>query len=137
MRGDLLASWAPTGPVGADERRRWAVAARRIATGVAELAHLDPFVDATHFGVGFVCDGDAALAAAYEDAIRRENVDARRVARTGPPGGDVRLPADAIALPCRPDATDDEIRHAVLATMKASHALQFGGAHENAVGADD
>jgi len=38
---------------------------------------------------------------------------------------DDELPADEIVLPCRPNAEDEEIVHAVLATMKASHALEF------------
>jgi hypothetical protein len=31
-----------------------------------------------------------------------------------------------VTLPCSPFASDEEITHAVLATMKASHALEFG-----------
>jgi len=106
-----------------DDRARWLAAAERVATGLAELAHLDAFVDEAHGRVGFSCDGDLALAAAYETAIRGENVEACRVrpAVAGRPD----LPADEVVLPCRPDTTDEEIRHAVLATLKASHALEF------------
>jgi hypothetical protein len=28
-------------------------------------------------------------------------------------------------LPCRPNATDEEIKHAVLASVKAAHAVEF------------
>ncbi|CAA9569816.1 MAG: hypothetical protein AVDCRST_MAG88-2225 [uncultured Thermomicrobiales bacterium] len=127
MRGTLLRQWEPAGPPGADERRRWLVAAERIATGIVELAHLDVFVDAEALRVGFSCDGDAALAAAYEEAIRRENIEARRVAAAiAGRGDDPGRPLDEVTLPCSPFASDEEITHAVLATMKASHALEFG-----------
>ena len=127
MRGTLLRQWEPRGPLGAEERRRWLVAAERIATGIVELAHLDVFVDAAALRVGFSCDGDTALAAAYEAAIRRENIEARRVAAAvAGRGDDAGRPLDEVTLPCSPAAGDEEITHAVLATMKASHALEFG-----------
>lgn len=110
-----------------------------------ELAHLSAFVDPRHFRVGFFCEGDVKLAIEYERQIGVENVEARRVSPPVP--GDLRqdgapslarkatrlllrmreneLPADEIVLPCRPDAPNEEIIHAVLATMKASHALEF------------
>ncbi|MBA2451567.1 MAG: hypothetical protein H0V47_00215 [Chloroflexia bacterium] len=110
-----------------------------------ELAHLPAFVDPRHFRVGFFCEGDVALAIEYERHIGAENVEALRVSpplpgqvdRAGGPSlarkaakrmlrmQENELPADEIVLPCRPDATDEEITHAVLATMKASHALEF------------
>lgn len=107
------------------DRARWLVAAERIATGIAELAHLDAFVDEAHLRVGFSCDGDTVLAAAYVASIGRENVEARRVAPAVAAQPGRALPADEVLLPCRPDAPDEEIRHAVLATLKASHALAF------------
>lgn len=145
VRGDLLVFWEPAGPVSAEERRQWIANAERIATGLMELAHLPAFVDPRHFRVGFFCEGDVDLAIAYERQIGAENVEARRVSPPLP--GQVHgagapslarkaaklvlrmqeneLPADEIVLPCRPDATDEEITHAVLATMKTSHALEF------------
>lgn len=127
MRGKVLRQWEPAGPLGAEERRRWLIAAERIATGIVELAHLDVFVDADAQRVGFSCDGDTALAAAYEEAIRRENIEARRVAAAvAGRDDDLGRPLDEVTLPCSPFASDEEITHAVLATMKASHALEFG-----------
>ncbi len=106
------------------DHARWLAAAERIAAGIAELAHLDAFVDAAAYRVGFSCDGDVALAAAYVTSIARENVEARRIAPVVGPGRSDR-PADEVVLPCRPDTPDEEIRHAVLAALKASHALEF------------
>ena len=119
--------WEPAGALSDEEQGRWLAAAERIATGIVELAHLDAFVDAAHYRVGFSCAGDVALAAAYEAAIRRERIEARQVAPvvTGRHASAER-PRDEVVLPCRPGASDEEITHAVLATMKASHALEFG-----------
>lgn len=145
VRGDLLAFWEPTGPVSSAERKQWIVNAERIATGLLELAHLPAFVDPRHFRVGLFCEGDVELAIEYERQINAENVEVRRVSAPLPGqvhGADApslarkaaklvlrmqenELPADEVVLPCRPDATDEEIIHAVLATMKASHALEF------------
>lgn len=145
VRGDMLSFWEPDGNVSESARRQWVLNAERIATGLMELAHLPAFVDPRSFRVGFFCDGDIKLAIAYERAITSENVEARRVSpplpgTAGGPNGpslarkatklvlrleEDELPADEIVLPCRPDAEDEEIVHAVLATMKASHALEF------------
>lgn len=145
VRGDILAYWEPSGPVEDDARKQWILNAERIATGLLELAHLPAFVDPRSFRVGFFCEGDVELAKAYETAINDERIEARRVSPPlpGTLGGDGsaslarkaakfvmrmnedELPADEIVLPCRPDAPDEEIIHAVLATMKASHALEF------------
>ncbi len=65
-----------------------------------------------------------ALANAYVQSILDENVEARAVASPEYHGSAAAL-ADEVILPCRPDALDEEIVHAVLATMKASHALEF------------
>lgn len=145
VRGDVLAYWEPDGPVSEVQRQQWIRNAERIATGLMELAHLPSFVDPRSFRVGFFCEGDVELARAYERAIAAENVEARRVSpplpgqAQGPNGPNMarkaakfvmrmsedELPADEIVLPCRPDAADEEIIHSVLATMKASHALEF------------
>jgi hypothetical protein len=145
VRGDLLGYWEPHDSVSDADRRQWIANAERIATGLMELAHLPSFVDPRSFRVGFFCEGNVELAMAYEEAIASENVEARRVSpplpgQAGGPDGpslarkaakfvlridDDELPADEVVLPCRPDAEDEEIIHAVLATMKASHALEF------------
>lgn len=94
------------------------------------LAHLDAFVDAVNYRVGFSCDGDEELAQNYLAAILRENIEARRVAPVVPGRA---LPADEIVLPCAPYASDELIRQSVLAAMKASHAIEF----ETVVDIDD
>ena len=74
-------------------------------------------VDPDHAIVAFSCGRDLKLAADYERAIRAENLEARVIEAAN---GDV-----GIALPCRPDATDEEIKHAVLAGVKAAHTVEF------------
>jgi hypothetical protein len=92
-------------------------AANRIASGLSALAHLSVTVDPTLCVVAFSCGRDLKLASNYEGAIRAENLEARIIeAADGELG---------IALPCRPDATDDEIKHAVLAGLKAAHTVEF------------
>lgn len=86
------------------------------------LAHLDAFVDAVSYRVGFSCNGDEELAQAYLAAILRENIEARRVAPVVPGR---TLPADELVLPCAPYASDELIRQSVLAALKASHAIEF------------
>lgn len=128
VRGDLLVYWRPDGPVSEAARKQWIQNAERIATGLLELAHLPAFVDPRSFRVGFFCEGDVDLASAYVEHINAERVEARQVSPPVPErtnGGGDELPADEVVLPCRPDAEDEEIVHAVLATMKASHALEF------------
>ena len=122
IRGNLTAYWEPDGLLSDTELRSWLAAAERIATGITVLAHLDAFVDAVSYRVGFSCDGDEELARAYLEAILRENIEARRVAPDVPGRA---LPADEIVLPCAPFASDEMIRQSVLAAMKASHALEF------------
>lgn len=145
VRGDVLTYWEPSGPVSEADRKQWIRNAERIATGLMELAHLPSFVDPRTFRVGFFCEGDVELARAYEQAILAEHVEARRVSpplpgkSNGADGPNLarkaaklvlrisadELPADEVVLPCSPKATDEEIVHPVLATMKASHALEF------------
>lgn len=122
IRGDLTAYWEPDGPLSEEELRGWLASAERIATGITVLAHLDAFVDAVSYRVGFSCDGDEELAQAYLAAILRENIEARRVAPIVPGRA---LPADEIVLPCAPYASDELIRQSVLAAMKAAHAIEF------------
>jgi hypothetical protein len=60
-------------------------------------------------------------------AIATERIEARLVTAV------TNRPPDDVVLPCRPTATDEEITHAVLAVMKASHALEFPVVDENAI----
>ena len=131
--------WSPDGELPDTERAGWLATAERIATGITILAHLEPFIDVERLRVGFTCGGDAGLAARYEAAILAENIACERVATPLPDAhtisgriarrllgsGPGNLPADEIALPCRPDATDEQIQQAVLAVMKAAHAIEF------------
>lgn len=119
----MLSMWVPSGEIGAEDRARWLAAAERIATGLTVLAHLDAFVDAEHLRVGFSCEGDTDLAREYVWAIFGENVAARQAAPIIP--GRTDVPADEVLLPCAPWASDDDIKHVVLATVKASHGLEF------------
>jgi hypothetical protein len=81
------------------------------------LAHLAVIVDPNLLVVAFSCGRDLTLASDYEAAIRAENLEARMIEAVGGEFG--------IALPCRPDATDDEVKHAVLAGVKAAHTVEF------------
>ncbi len=93
------------------------MAANRIGSGLATLAHLSVTVDAELLVVAFSCGKDVKLAASYEQEIRREHREARLIeAADGAVG---------VALPCGPEATDEEIKHAVLAGVKAAHAREF------------
>ena len=135
----MLEMWSPVGELTPDERASWLTAAERITTGITVLAHLEPFIDKKRLRVGFTCGGDAQLAARYEVSIFAENIACERVATPLPEANSVAgrfarrllgagpddLPADEIALPCRPDATDEQIQQAVLAVMKAAHAIEF------------
>lgn len=128
VRGDLLTYWQPDGPVSETARKQWIQNAERIATGLLELAHLPAFIDPRSYRVGFFCEGDVDLANAYVEHITAEQVEARQVSPPVPArltGNCDDLPTDEVVLPCRPNAEDEEIVHAVLATMKASHALEF------------
>ncbi len=122
IRGDLTPYWEPDGNESDEAIASWLRSAERIATGLTILAHLDAFIDAGNFRVGFSCDGDLELAGAYEAAILRENIEGRRVS---PATRDRDLPADEIVLPCKPFASDEYITQSVLAAMKASHAIEF------------
>jgi hypothetical protein len=133
----MLPMWIPGREPAPDERMSWLAGAERIATGITTLAHLDPFVDVERLRVGFTCRGNAELAIRYEAAILAENIACQRVATPLPDAatllgriarrllGASDLPPDEIALSCRPDATDEQIQQAVLAVMKAAHAIEF------------
>ena len=54
-----------------------------------------------------------AAAAEWVQAIRSENIEARVLLDGAGNAG--------VQLPCRPDFNDDEIRHVVLACVKAAH----------------
>lgn len=63
--------------------------------------------------LAFSCGRSAGQAARWVGAILSENVEARIVVDSA---GTV-----LVALPCRPETTDEEIRHVVLACVKARH----------------
>jgi hypothetical protein len=88
------------------------MAARRIAAGLRALAHLVATIDAETCILAFPC-GDGSLAARWSQAIASENVEARVIIDGGGTAG--------VQLPCRPETTDEEIRHVVLACVKAAH----------------
>jgi len=122
VRGDLLPLWVPPPHLGAEARAAWRTNAYRLALGVELVAHLEPIVDLDRLYVGF-CVASAELAKLLAGAIRRENVDAA-TARAHP--GMAQDSTCDVILPCRPDATDEEIDHAVLAATKAAHAYFCG-----------
>ena len=139
----MLDFWRPEDSIDDATRQRWLRAGERVATGLRVLAHLDAFTDVRRLTVGFSLAGDENLAERYVKAIRDEHIDARLsspiddrthdadAGRRGLLSAARRLLAgnlarDEVLLPCRPDATDEEIKHVVLAALKASHALQYG-----------
>lgn len=123
--------WLPTPDLDAEARAAWRTNAYRIALGVELVAHLEPIVDPDRLYVGF-CAASAELAELLAGAIRRENVGAAP-ARAHP--GMAQDTACDVILPCRPDATDEEIDHAVLAATKAAHAYFCGPPPERGTGA--
>jgi hypothetical protein len=112
-----LPYWEAADPITPAMRAAWLAAANRIASGLEYLAHLPVTVDPDLLVVAFSCGEDGKLAARYVDVIERENLEARLIE-----AGDGSY---GVALPCRPEATDDEIKHTVLAGVKAAHALEF------------
>lgn len=118
VRGDLLPIWEPSGALTAAERDAWKQAARRIAAGLRELAHLPTTLDDELGMLAFPCV-DGADAARWGRAIASEHVEARVIIDQAGTAG--------VQLPCQPHATDEEIRHVVLACVKAAHA-QLGPA---------
>jgi hypothetical protein len=93
--------------------------AYRLALGIELVAHLEPIVDTDRLQVGF-CAHSPELAEMLAQAVLKENVGAA-VARAHP--GMEQDGACDVVLACRPDATDEEVNHAVLAGTKAAHAF--------------
>ena len=83
------------------------------------VGHLEPIVDTDRLYVGF-CGHSPDLAVMLKDAVLRENVGAG-VAKAHP--GMAQDDACDVILPCNPNATDEEVNHAVLAAVKAAHAF--------------
>jgi hypothetical protein len=108
------------GPLPEAAFNAWQERAFRIALGVELVAHMEPIVDEERLLVGY-CVGSPELAAQIVAAIALENVGAQ-VARAHPGEPDQPLACDVI-LPCRPEATDEEVEQAVLAAVKSGHAL--------------
>lgn len=113
VRGEILPFWEPTAALSATEQAAWETAARRIASGLGVLAHLQVTHDPQQVLLAFACGDDPGLAANWVQAIHSENVAARMIVDGGGQVG--------VALPCRPDFSDEEIRHVVLACVKAAH----------------
>ena len=119
MRGTLLPLWTPAGPLDEAAARTWRTLAYRIALGVELVGHLEPVVDDERLYVGF-CGHSPEVAALLKDAVLLENVDAA-LAKAHP--SMEQDDACDVILPCSPDATEDEINHAVLAAVKGAHAF--------------
>ena len=109
----MLPIWEPQGPLDAATRHAWGLVAQRIATGLRELAHLAVTADDEQAILAFPEPEGVAAAAEWVQAIRSENVDARLLLDGAGNAG--------VHLPCRPDFNDEEIRHVVLACVKAAH----------------
>ena len=108
--------WEPAGPLDAASGQAWLRAAQRIAAGVWELAHLPVTIDEEQALIAFIdlADPGVAAAADWVQAIRSENVEARLLLDGAGHAG--------VTLPCAPGFGDEEIRHVVLACVKAAHA---------------
>lgn len=109
----MLPFWEPASALSGAEQAAWEAAARRISSGLGVLAHLALTRDPEQALLAFSCGADAALAARWVQAIASENVSSRVIV-----AGDGQV---GVALPCRPDFSDEEIRHVVLACVKAAH----------------
>lgn len=116
----MLPLWRPPDDPTDEQRRAWLEAGRRIATGVELVAHLEPILAVDELRVGFCCDSEE-LAAMIAERILTENVGAETC--RAHPGGVNQNEACDVVLPCRPGASSEEIDHAVLAAVKASHGL--------------
>jgi hypothetical protein len=109
----MLPIWEPEAPLDAAARHAWGLVAQRIATGLRELAHLPVTADDEQAILAFPEPEGVAAAAEWVRAIRSEHVDARLLLDGAGCAG--------VQLPCRPDFSDEEIRHVVLACVKAAH----------------
>lgn len=113
VRGDILSIWEPDAPPDAAARRAWCHAAQRVSAGLRELAHLPVTVADGPLILAFPEPEGVAVAADWVRAIRAERVEARLLVDGAGNAG--------VQLPCRPDFSDEEIRHVVLACVKAAH----------------
>lgn len=109
----MLPIWEPETTLDAATRRAWGLVAQRIATGLRELAHLPVTADDEQGIIAFPELEGVAAAADWVQAIRSENVEARLLVDGADNAG--------VQLPCGPDFCDEEIRHVVLACVKAAH----------------
>ena len=109
----MLPIWEPTAPLDAATRQAWSRRAQRIATGLRELAHLPVTVDGEQAIIAFPEPEGVTAAADWVQAIRSENVEARLLLDGAGHAG--------VQIPCGPDFGDEEIRHVVLACVKAAH----------------
>lgn len=109
----MLPIWDPEAALDAATRRAWGLAAQRIATGLRELAHLPVTADDSQAIIAFPEPEGVTAAAEWVQAIRSENVEARLLLDGAGNAG--------VQLPCAPDFSDEEIRHVVLACVKAAH----------------
>ena len=114
----MLPIWEPAVLLAGEAQRAWHTAARRITAGIGYLAHLDVTADPELGILAFQPGDDLSLATRWAQAIASENVEARVIVDgAGLPG---------VQLPCRPDFSDEEIRHVVLACVKAAHTPGLG-----------
>jgi hypothetical protein len=109
----MLPIWEPMQPLDSATRHAWGLVAQRTATGLRELAHLPVTADDEQSIIAFPEPEGVAAAAEWVQAIRSENVEARLLLDGAGNAG--------VQLPCRPDFSDEEIRHVVLACVKAAH----------------
>ena len=109
----MLPIWEPEAPLDAVTRHAWGRAAQRIAAGLRALAHLPVTADDEQGIIAFREPEGVAAAADWVQAIRGENVEARLLLDGAGNAG--------VQLPCPPDFSDEEIRHVVLACVKAAH----------------
>ena len=70
--------------------------------------------------MGFCCESEE-LADLFVERIRAENIGAER--REAHPGGLNQTCGCDVVLPCAPSTTREQIDHAVLAAVKASHGI--------------
>jgi hypothetical protein len=120
-RADLLPYWEPDTALDSEARERWQDRAYRLALGIEVVAHLEPIVDEERLCAGF-CVRSAALAEAMRDAILGENMGAI-VARAHPGEHGEQTAACDVLLACHPDASDEDVKHGVVAATKTAHAL--------------
>lgn len=109
----MLPIWEPEAFLDAATRHAWGLVAQRIATGLRELAHLPVTADDEQAIIAFPAPEGVSAAAEWVQAIHSENIEARLLLDGAGNAG--------VQLPCAPDFGDEEIRHVVLACVKAAH----------------